>query len=51
MTLKEARRSARLAYGGVEKVKQLHRNERAYQGLAGLGMDALYTLRQAGGRP
>lgn len=46
MTPAEARRAARLAYGGVEKVKQLHRNERAYQGLAGLGMDVLYTLRQ-----
>lgn len=46
MTPEKARRAARLAYGGVEKVKQLHRNERAYQGLAGIAMDIQYTSRQ-----
>jgi len=46
MTPGQARRAARIAYGGVEKAKQMHRNERGYQGLAGLGMDILYTLRQ-----
>jgi predicted permease len=46
MTPEEARRAARRAYGGVEKVKQLHRNERAYQGLASMVMDVQYTLRQ-----
>lgn len=46
MTPKEARRAARRAYGGVEQVKQLHRNERAYQGLASTLMDVHYTLRQ-----
>ena len=34
MTPEEARRAARRAYGGVEQAKQLHRNERAFQGLA-----------------
>ena len=46
MTPEEARRAARRAYGGVEQVKQLHRNERAYQGLASTVMDVQYTLRQ-----
>ncbi|MCU1226638.1 MAG: Macrolide-specific ABC-type efflux carrier [Edaphobacter sp.] len=46
MTPEEARRAARRAYGGVEQVKQLHRNERAYQGLATTVMDVRYTLRQ-----
>ena len=46
MTPEEARRAARRAYGGVEQVKQLHRNERAYQGLASAVMDVQYTLRQ-----
>jgi predicted permease len=46
MTPEEARRAAKRAYGGVEQVKQLHRNERAYQGLASAVMDIQYTLRQ-----
>jgi len=46
MSFKEARRAARRAYGGVEHVKQLHRNERAYQGLVSAVMDVRYTLRQ-----
>jgi len=46
MTPAEAHRAARRAYGGVERVKQLHRNERAYQGLACTVMDVQYTLRQ-----
>jgi predicted permease len=46
MTLKEARRAARRAYGGVEKVKQLHRDERAFQGLTSIVVDIRYTLRQ-----
>jgi len=46
VTPEEARRAARRAYGGVEQVKQLHRNERAYQGLASTVMDVQYTLRQ-----
>jgi len=46
MTPKEARRAARRTYGGVEQMKQLHRNERAYQGLASTVMDVQYTLRQ-----
>jgi len=46
MTPEEARRAARCTYGGVEQMKQLHRNERAYQGLATTVMDVQYTLRQ-----
>lgn len=46
MTFEEARRAARRAYGGVEQAKQLHRKERAYQGLAAAVMDVRYTLRQ-----
>src|SRR5438445_13841493 len=33
MTPEDARRAARLAYGGVEQATQLHRDERAFQGL------------------
>ena len=46
MTPEEARRAARRAYGGVDQVKQLHRNERAFQGLASTVLDVQYTLRQ-----
>jgi predicted permease len=46
MPPEDARRAARRTYGGVEQVKQLHRNERAYQGLASTVMDVRYTLRQ-----
>src|ERR687887_775283 len=31
MTPEDARRAARLAYGGVEQAKQLHRDERSLQ--------------------
>ncbi len=33
MPPEDARRAARLACGGVEQAKQLHRDERAFQGL------------------
>jgi predicted permease len=46
MNLEEARRAARRAYGGVEQAKQLHRNERAFQGLAQTIQDIRYTFRQ-----
>src|ERR1700753_3264441 len=42
----DARLSARRAYGGVEQAKQLHRNERAFQGLAQILQDTRYTFRQ-----
>jgi predicted permease len=42
----EARLAARRAYGGVEQAKQLHRNERAFQGLAQILQDTRYTFRQ-----
>src|SRR6266699_6795269 len=46
MTPEDARRAARLAYGGVEQTKQLHRDERSFQGLNQILQDARYTLRQ-----
>jgi predicted permease len=46
MTAEGARRSARLAYGGVEQAKQLHRDERAFQELGQILQDTRYTLRQ-----
>ncbi len=46
MPPEEARLAARRAYGGVEQAKQLHRNERSYQGVAQTIQDIRYTLRQ-----
>jgi predicted permease len=46
MTLEDARRAARLAYGGVEQAKQLHRDERAFQGLDQILQDTRYTFRR-----
>ena len=42
----QARREARRAYGGVEQTKQLHRDERAYQGLAQSAQDIRFAFRQ-----
>jgi predicted permease len=46
MSPADARLAARRAYGGVEQAKQLHRNERAFQGLAQILQDIRYTFRQ-----
>jgi predicted permease len=46
MAPEEARQAARRAYGGVEQAKQMHRNERSYQGLMQILRDTRYTLRQ-----
>jgi predicted permease len=46
MTPQDARRATRLAYGGVEQAKQLHRDERTFQGLGQIPQDTRYTLRQ-----
>jgi len=46
MTPEDARRAARLAYGGVEQAKQRHRDERTFQGLSQIPQDVRYTLRQ-----
>jgi predicted permease len=46
MTPEDARRAARLAYGGVDQAKQLHREERAFQGLGQILQDTRYTFRQ-----
>ncbi len=46
MTPEDARRAARLAYGGVEQAKQLHRDERRFQGLGQILQDTRYTFRQ-----
>src|SRR5215472_2003740 len=45
MTPEEARRAARIAYGGVEQAKQLHRDERGFQGLSQTLQDTRYTFR------
>src|ERR1700733_8802002 len=46
MAPEEARQAARRTYGGVEQAKQMHRNERSYQGLAQTLQDSRYTFRQ-----
>src|SRR3984957_6107821 len=46
MPAEEARLAARRAYGGGEQAKQLHRNERSYQGVTQTIQDIRYTLRQ-----
>ena len=46
MTPQDARRAANLAYGGAEQAKQLHRDERGFQGLGQILQDTRYTLRQ-----
>ena len=46
MAPEEARLAARRAYGGVEQAKQIHRNERSYQGLVQTLQDTRHTLRQ-----
>src|SRR3989454_1814575 len=46
MTREDARRAARVAYGGVEQATQLHRDERAFQGLGQILQDTRYTFRQ-----
>src|SRR5438876_2770565 len=46
MTPQDAQRAARLAYGGVEQATQLHRDERAFQGLGQILQDTRYTFRQ-----
>src|SRR6185312_9841187 len=45
MNPEDARRAARVAYGGVEQAKQLHRDERAFQGLEQILQDTRYTFR------
>ncbi|HTF66405.1 MAG TPA: ABC transporter permease [Edaphobacter sp.] len=45
MNADDARLAARRAYGGVEQAKQLHRDERAFQGLAQTVQDVRYTFR------
>jgi len=51
MTPEDARRAARLAYGGVEQAKQRHRDERTFQGLSQIPQDVRYTLRQLRNSP
>jgi len=46
MTPEDARRAARLAYGGVEQAKELHRDERGFGGLAQIVRDGRFTFRQ-----
>lgn len=51
MKAEDARRAARRAYGGVEQAKQMHRDERAFQGLAQLLQDIRYSFRQLRNSP
>ena len=51
MTPEDARRAARLAYGGVEQAKQRHRDERTFPGLSQIPQDIRYTLRQLSRSP
>jgi predicted permease len=51
MTPEDARRAARLAYGGVEQATQLHRDARAFQGLGQIVQDTRYTFRKLGKSP
>jgi putative ABC transport system permease protein len=46
MSSEDARLAARRAYGGVDRAKQLHRDERSYSGVAQTLQDTRYTLRQ-----
>jgi putative ABC transport system permease protein len=46
LTPAQARLEARRAHGGVEQSKQLHREERAYQGLAQVAQDIRIAVRQ-----
>ena len=46
MTPEEARRAARIACGGVEQAKQLHRDERGFQFLGQILQDTRYALRR-----
>src|SRR5690242_2649557 len=46
MTAEDARRAARLAYGGVEQAKELHRDERGFAGLAQIVRDSRFAMRQ-----
>ena len=41
----EARRSARLALGGIEQTKELHRDARAFRWLDDARRDATYAVR------
>jgi predicted permease len=51
MSPAEARRAARLRFGGVEQVKEEVREERGVRPLEDLLMDLRYALRQLRGRP
>src|SRR5260370_37694609 len=46
MTPEAARRAARVAHGGVEQATELHRDERAFQGLGQILQDARDPFRQ-----
>src|SRR5215813_9046225 len=46
MTPERAERAARIACGGVEQTKQLHRDARGFQGLGPILQDTRVTVRQ-----
>jgi predicted permease len=51
MTAREARRAAHLALGGVEQIKELHREARAWTGLEACWRDAASAFRNLRRRP
>ena len=51
MSTEEARWAARRAYGGVERAKQLHRDERSIVWIERLRQDVRYALRQLAKSP
>src|SRR5215470_5029528 len=46
MTPADARRAARIAYGGVEQAMQLHRDERGFPGASQILQDTRHTFRR-----
>src|SRR5260370_7189315 len=51
MTPAEARRAAKLAYGGVKLAKQRHRDDRTFQGLTQIPHHTRYTFRHLRNTP
>jgi predicted permease len=51
MTPQDARRAARIAYGGVEQAKQLHRDERGLRLPGQILQDMRYSFRRLGKSP
>jgi macrolide transport system ATP-binding/permease protein len=46
MNEQEARRAARIRFGGIEQIKEMHREQRGLQSLETLSQDVRYAVRQ-----